>query len=376
MKIGFVLDDGLDNPDGVQQYILTLGAELTDRGHEVSYLAGETKNGPKGIKIHSLSKNIKVRFNGNALSVPLPASKKNIKKVLAEEKFDVLHVQMPHSPFMGAKVVKYSSPSCVVIGTFHILPYGRLSRYGTELLGFVLRANLKRFDSFVSVSQPAADFALSSFKIKSRIIPNMVDTGAFKGPPKTANPNIKLLFLGRLVYRKGCLQLLKSLAIIKSQDKLPASLELDICGDGPMRAELEGFAKDSGLQENVAFRGFVTQQEKIRFMRAADVSVFPSLAGESFGIVLIEAMAAGGGVVLGGDNPGYASVMSEVPGSTLNSAKPHVMAAQLLEIIEDGSKRKHLYELQQEHVKQFDVKAVTDRILSIYETCKKQKINQ
>src|SRR3989344_1271873 len=99
MKIGFVLDDGFDRLDGVQQYMLTYGQWLTKEGHEVHYLVGETTHSiiPN---LHSLSRNLKVRFNKNRSSIPLKIYKNAIKKLLSEEKFDVLHIQMPYSPML------------------------------------------------------------------------------------------------------------------------------------------------------------------------------------------------------------------------------------------------------------------------------------
>src|SRR4051812_47082988 len=91
-KIGFVLDDGLDKPDGVQQYILTLGAWLSEQGHEVHYLVGQTNR--TDIKnVHSLSKNIRVQFNGNRMSIPLPTSSRKLRSFLRAEHFDILHIQ-------------------------------------------------------------------------------------------------------------------------------------------------------------------------------------------------------------------------------------------------------------------------------------------
>ncbi len=94
LKIGFVLDDSLDSTDGVQQYMLTMGRWLQKKGHEVHYLVGHTRR-PDIANIHSLSRNITVRFNQNRMSIPLGASRRHIKQVLMREQFDVLHVQMP-----------------------------------------------------------------------------------------------------------------------------------------------------------------------------------------------------------------------------------------------------------------------------------------
>ena len=104
MKIGFVLDDTLDTADGVQQYVLLVGGWLKRQGHDVHYLVGHSTR--KDVdNIHSLARNVRVSFNKNRLSVPLPASTRAIKNLLKAEKFDVLHIQMPFSPFLAGKII-------------------------------------------------------------------------------------------------------------------------------------------------------------------------------------------------------------------------------------------------------------------------------
>ncbi|MGI9028236.1 MAG: glycosyltransferase family 4 protein [Candidatus Saccharimonadales bacterium] len=367
MKIGFVLDDGLDKPDGVQQYILTLGAWLTVEGHKVRYLVGQTKR--RDIDgLYPIPRNIRVRFNGNALSIPLPASTKKIKAVLADEQFDVLHVQMPYSPFFGAKVIRQADPCTAVVGTFHIMPYGFVSTIGTHLLGLWLRRSLHRFNAFISVSKPAAEFSKRTFGIESKIVPNMVTLAEFR-PLKarqSSKKDFQILFLGRLVQRKGCQQLLQALKILHDRGQLPAELSVNICGDGQLREELESYVCQNGLSSVVLFHGFVTHTQKIAFMQSADLAVFPSLAGESFGIVLIEAMAAGSGVVLGGDNPGYRSVLGTIPETIVDAHNPFVLARQLADLIENDKKRLELHKCQQELVQQFDTAVVGGTLLKLY----------
>src|ERR1700760_451276 len=104
MKIGLVLDDTLDTPDGVQQYVIQVGTWLTAQGHEVHYLVGATER-TDIPHIHSLSRNLKVKFNGNRMSMPLPTSKRTLKRFLHEQQFDVLHVQVPYSPFMAGRLL-------------------------------------------------------------------------------------------------------------------------------------------------------------------------------------------------------------------------------------------------------------------------------
>ncbi len=358
LKIGLVLDDSLDRNDGVQQYVRSLGTWLDSQGHTVHYLAGQ--NQADDETTHSLSRNIGVRFNGNRLTIPLPANVSAIKALLAKEKFDVLHVQMPYSPLMAGKIIANASTDTAVVGTFHILPLGGLQRHGSKALGLVQKRQLKRLDAICSVSGPAAEFARSHFGIVSSVIPNMVDLKRFKTPLQP-HPG-RIVFLGRLVPRKGCLQLLKAL----HHGGIDHS-EVLIAGDGPQRAKLEKYVAQNDMK-NVVFLGRIPEEHKPSLLASAEIAVFPSLGGESFGIVLIEAMAAGAGVVLGGNNPGYTSVLANVPGTLFDPSKTTAFAALLTHFLDDKRLRDKTHSIQQTAVKQYDIQTVGQQILQMYKT--------
>lgn len=367
LRIGFVLDDGLDKPDGVQQYLLTLGDWFKVQGHSVKYLVGETKR-PDLAGVIVMSRNIKVRFNGNGLSIPLFSSVRHIRKVLDKEKFDVIHVQMPYSPLMAARVVKRVSKNVVVIGTFHVLPYGVLPRLGTYLLGFWLKINLKRFNGFISVSSPAKKFARASFGIDSEVLPNPINLDKLR--PKNQRPSeenkVEIVFLGRLVRRKGCFELLKALSYIQKNQLSKKKFKVSICGVGPYEQRLKKYAKQNNLEQLVEFKGFILEKEKPDMLAASDIAVFPSLGGESFGIVLLEAMAAQKPVVLGGNNPGYSSVLADFPEALIQPNDTASFARILSDFINDKKLRDGLRTKQQKQIKNYDVSVVGKQILEKY----------
>lgn len=371
MKIGFVLDASLDDEDGVQAYILTLGRWLKAQGHEVHYLVGETSR-TDVVNVHSLAKNMTVKFNGNKVSIPMPSSKRRIKALLTSEKFDVLHVQVPYSPFFAARVVRLASRSAVIVGTFHILPYSFLANVGTKLLGFLLRNNVRLFDAHMSVSTAAQDFAWRAFRISSKVVPNMVDIDKYRPAEakKRTGRVFKILFLGRLVDRKGCAYLLHALVLLRRAHP-KCKFTLIICGKGELENSLKEQARLSGLFDVVTFTGFVSEKEKILYMQQADLSVFPSYAGESFGIVLIEAMAAQSRVVIAGKNPGYCSVLGDISECIVDVKDIYQFSAKLYEIMKSSDLIKSIYTRQQTLVEQFDYKLVGKEIIELYENCKK-----
>ncbi len=362
MKIGFVLDDSLDKPDGVQQYVLTVSKWFHQQGHEIHYLVGETRREDLD-NLHSLSKNINVRFNANRLSVPLPAPKQKLKDLLETQQFDVLHIQMPHNPFLAGRIVKASPKKTAIIGTFHVAPFSKFETAATRLLGLWLRPNVRRFDEVVSVSKTAQKFALRTFRIDTPIVPNPVDISEFK-PAHISSPSGPIVFLGRLVPRKGCLELLKAYALLsKKQVNLPP---LKICGDGPQRHMLESYAKQHDLTK-VEFVGFVSEEQKKDYLSQASIAVFPSTGGESFGIVLLEAMASGAGVVIGGNNSGYQNVLESMPEVLCNPIDTKSLALLLEKYINDPDLAKLAHSKQQQLVKQYDISVVGKQLMQVYE---------
>jgi phosphatidyl-myo-inositol alpha-mannosyltransferase len=367
MKIGFVLDDSLDKADGVQQYILTLGHWLRTERHEVHYLVGHTLR--QDIPhVHSLSRNLQAHFNQNRMSTPLPAPKEAIRELLDREQFDVLHVQMPYSPFLAGRIIKMAPPGTAIVGTFHIIPFSWLERVATRLLRLALWRNLRRFDMAFSVSAPARDFAHKSFRLRSKILPNVVHLSQFGlGKPmrRYVDGKVNIVFLGRLVERKGCMHLLKALDYLHQRHDLQR-VRILICGKGPLREELEAYVKAHGLGKIVYFVGFISDEKKIDYLATADIAVFPSTGGESFGIVLIEAMAAGSRVVLAGDNVGYRSVMSARKEQLIDPADTPLFAKRLKHFIDSSRAREQVHHWQKEYVKQFDVNVVGEALLHAY----------
>ena len=367
MKIGFVLDDSLDKADGVQQYVLTLGRWMSADGHQVHYLVGETKR-TDIPRIHSLSRNLRAHFNQNRMSTPLPASKAKIKALLEKEDFDVLHVQMPYSPFMAGRVIKAAPKRTAVVGTFHIIPFSFVERIATRALRVVLRRSIRRFDAIYSVSRPAQRFAKKAFRVKSTVLPNVVALSHFqngKKPRKYDDDKLNIVFLGRLVERKGCMHLLQALKQLNDRNELQR-IRVLICGKGPLQKELETFARQNHLKQIVKFMGFIDEDDKPNYLATADIAVFPSTGGESFGIVLIEAMAAGSKVVLAGNNVGYASVMGKHKDQLIKPQNTVAFAKTLKHFMDNYRARRHSALWQAEHVAQYDVRRVGQELVESY----------
>lgn len=366
MRIALVIDDSLDRPDGVQQYMTTLGDYYQSQGHEAHYITTKTKQAVYP-NIHNLGYSIKTKFNGNVLTMPLPLKKRKAKRLLKNEAFDVVHVQLPYSPFFSGTLISLLPKHTALFGTFHILPYNAMSKLGTRLLGAISVFSLRRFDNLYSVSQPAQEFAKKHYGIDTQILPNAIATESFKNSAK--QPELRVVFLGRLVKRKGCEHFLRIMAKVSAVEP---SFLIEIAGDGPERAKLEHLAETLGLSDRIAFHGFVDEQQKRQLLANATVAVFPSLGGESFGIVLVEAMSAGA-VVIAGDNPGYRSVMHGNNDQLIQPNNVAESAEKILVYLTDAQKRKHAIEWQNNLLQSYDVKVVGDKLLKEYAAILKSK---
>jgi phosphatidylinositol alpha-mannosyltransferase len=366
MKVGFVLDDTLDTPDGVQQYVLALGTWLSGQGHEVHYLVGQTTRTDID-HVHSLSRNVKVKFNGNRMSMPLPVSRRRIARFLAKEAFDVLHVQMPYSPMMAHRVIMAAPAATAVVGTFHIAPNSAAVGYATRALAAWTHRSLRRFDRILSVSTAAQQFAHKTYGIDSQVLPNVVDVARFASAKPFARYADKplIVFLGRLVPRKGCQVLLQAVEMLSAQDN-SLDFRVVVCGRGPLEASLKQFVVAHDLGSTVSFAGFVTESDKARYLKSADLAVFPSSGGESFGIVLIEAMAASKPVVLAADNPGYAAVLGPFPDGLFPVREPADLAQKMQAYLTDAERRRKILNWQAGYVPKFDTALVGSQLLACY----------
>lgn len=368
MTIGFVLDDSLDKPDGVQQAVLTTGEWMRTKGHDVHYLVGRSER-TDIENVHSLVKTLRVKFNGNTMGTPLPASSSQLKEFLKSHSFDVLHVCMPYSPFFAAKIIKLAPKSTKIIGTFHILPYTKFSSVATKQLARFLRSSLKRFDAFVSVSEPAAMFAKASFGISSVVIPNQVTTANFiKARGSAEKSKVKrIVFLGRLEERKGVLELVKAYkTLLETDRKQIVTTKLIIGGKGPLKDTVHGQLMSLPRGAQTEQLGFIPEADKARLLASADVAVFPSTSGESFGIILVEAMAAGSRLIIAGDNPGYTSVLGDKPALLFNPRNTAEFAEKLAWALKDTPETKELGTWLHDQAELYDVANVGEQLLLLY----------
>jgi len=293
VRVCIVTPYDLSHDGGVNRHARSLAVALAGLGVEVRVLGPASGPVPDGCD--GLPGVVSVRANGSVARIGLLLAPSQTRAYLEQHRFDLVHVHEPIVPGPGRHALRFARVP--LVATFHAnaereLPLQRVLRA-------VASAGLSRIDFGIAVSRAAKAFSRAIYRGRTAVIPNGVDLSRFSsGPPRAPRAPVRALFVGRFAEpRKGFTVLLDAIALLRSQGR---PIEVEVVGAGPAeryaaRAERLG----------VRFRGRLSDDELAAAYREADVFCAPSLGGESFGMVLVEAMAAGCPVVAS-DLPGYA----------------------------------------------------------------------
>jgi phosphatidylinositol alpha-mannosyltransferase len=366
MKIGLVFPYNIARGGGVKEIVLALQSELNARGHEALILTPQPRDlndvDTTGIVFLGNAADFKAAFH-TTTQISLSADTDRIDEVLRREKFDILHFHEPWVPILSRQILTRSDT--VNVATFHAkIPETLMSRTVVKVVTPYTKSVMKYLDELTAVSDAAAEWVSSTTEEEVHIIPNGINLKHFKQRPKpVVLPGKTILYIGRLERRKGVKYLIQAFAILQSEQP---DVHLLIAGDGPDREKLEQLVEEMEL-DNVEFRGYVTDKEKIQLLASADLFCSPALYGESFGIVLLEAMAMGL-VTVAGDNPGYASVMQDM--GSVSLVNPHHIGefSRRLDLLLNQEELRHVWRnWAKEYVKQFSYNKVVDQYINIYE---------
>lgn len=338
MKIGLVSPYDYSFPGGVVNHISYLAHYFIHWGHDVKVIAPSLRKGTQYFdeEVTNVGRPLPIPFGGSVARVPIsPWLPVQVGKILAKENFDILHLHEPFTPMLCLSTLLKSS--CINVGTFHAC-YSRSLSYW---LGKpILKQWLPRLHGKIAVSKPALDYVSRYLPGDYRIIPNGIDIERFSpdGPQREefADDKLNILFVGRLEKRKGLDYLLRACAQVK---KRFTNFRLIVVGPGTrLRPGYERFVKDTHLTDVVS-TDFVPSAELPAYYRSADIFCAPATGGESFGIVLLEAMASGKPVVAT-DIEGYASVLTHgEEGLLVPPRDEEALAQALLSLLNDKSLR-------------------------------------
>lgn len=376
MKIALVCPYNMfERAGGVQQQVTHLYDELKKRGHRVKIITpkpvgfdGET---PQDYILLGSLTNFNPFNSGMATSATwsFDADSDTIKALFGKEKFDVLHFHEPWAPILGRQILQHSTAAHV--GTFHanlvdsLAAKSIVNAFGPYGKGIASKMHLMTAVSHAPAAMFINKYPEHELVKNIHYIPNGIDLKKYRTKPASAikHPDMKtILFVGRLEGRKGVKYLLAAYNELAQRKE---NVQLLIAGSGPDEEKLRNYVSENKVPR-VTFLGFISDKDKIHYLHRADVFCSAATRGESFGIVLLEAMAANCPIIAG-DNMGYQSVMTGTGAISLVNPKDIVDFSRRLEImLFDEELRKVWLKWAAKAVREYDFPKIVDQYESAY----------
>src|SRR5947209_10070777 len=302
MKLALVSPYDFAYPGGVTEHVANLAEQFLAHGHEVHIVAPSSGDETEPVAsveapVHRIGRVVSIPANGSVARITLSLrSYLQAKRLLQEEQFDLIHLHEPMMPALPLTVLRHSTATNV--GTFHAFRNTPLTYfYGKP----ILRPFFRKLHGHIAVSSAARDFVGEYFPADYRVIPNGIDFPRFNARhprlEQLSDGRPTVLFVGRLEKRKGLKFLLRAWPMVLERQP---DARLVVVGRG---RPLEGYRRFAARQgwsaSDVVFAGYVAAEDLPRYYQACDVFCAPNTGQESFGIVLLEAMAAGAPIKIG-----------------------------------------------------------------------------
>lgn len=365
MKILFVSPFDFGHAGGVNEHVSQLDRQFQRMGHETRILAaaspdiGETDDG----HVYQLGISVPLKSNGSVSRITLaPAVAWKVRHFLQSGRFDVIHMHEPMTPMLNLSVLLHSKT--VNVGTFHAArPNNVLYHYTKAILDMFF----EKLDARIAVSESAREFVDSYFPSDFDIVPNGISLDRFMPDaeplPELLDGHRNILFVGRYSEaRKGFRYLVRAMPSIRG---VFPEARLVVVGEGdPSR--FQRFLEQHGVEDTI-FAGYVDAQTLPRYYASCDVFCAPSTGRESFGLILLEALATGKPVVAGA-NAGYSAVIRNgIDGLLVEPKDSQGLALAIVRVLADTNLREQLRVNGLERVKQFSWEVVAEQVLRVYE---------
>ncbi|MFS0698693.1 glycosyltransferase family 4 protein [Cellulomonas sp. 179-A 4D5 NHS] len=365
MRVGIVCPYSFDVPGGVQFHVRDLAEALIERGHTVSVLAPADDDTPIPPYMTSAGRAVPVRYNGAVARMTFgPVTAARVRRWLAAGEFDVLHLHEPVTPSLGMLALWIADGP--IVATFHT---ALLRSRPLQMAYPLVRQSLEKISARVAVSEDARRTLVEHMGGDAVVIPNGVYVDAFTGAATdarwTGTPDAPTIaFLGRLDEPRKGLQVL--LGAVPEVLRTHPGARFLVAGRGDTGPEevRELLGDDARAVE---FLGGITDDEKASLLASVDVYCAPQIGGESFGIVLVEAMSAGTPVVAS-DLGAFRRVLEEGDAGVLfRTGDPADLARTLVRVLGDEHLRATLVERASAAVRRYDWSSVTHEVLTVYE---------
>lgn len=363
MKVGIVCPYSWDVPGGVQYHVRDLAEVLTERGHDVSVLAPADDETPLPAYVVPAGRAVPVRYNGSVARVSFgPISATRVRRWLRDGGFDVLHIHEPASPSLS--LLACWAASGPIVATFHT---SNLRSRAMVAAYPILEPALEKIGARIAVSEDARRTLVEHIGGDAVLIPNgvFVDRFAAAEPePSWRGAAGTVGFIGRLDEpRKGLPTLLEAFGRVVAARP---GVRLLVAGRGDVEEAAEGLHPD--VRNAVTFLGQVSEEDKARLLRTVDVYVAPNLGGESFGIIIVEALSAGA-PVLASDLDAFRRVLDDGRvGVLFPTGQVDALAGSLLALLDDDDRRATLRGSAGGWVRRYDWGTVASDLVAVYET--------
>jgi len=376
MKIALVSPYDFYWPGGVTAHISHLASNFRLLGHDVKILApaNDQNESEQDLNLIRLGRPVPIPSGASIARVSLSFWLiPRLKNILNEQMFDVIHVHEPLAPLIPISTLMFSKT--LTIGTFHAF-HGSNWRYMGS--NFLLKKPFSKLDGLIAVSEPAKNQVEKFFPGKYRIIANGIDKQRFSKakPLEKFNDNkINILFVGRLEKRKGLKYLLQAFADLRWI--FPNKLRLIVVGPGTIDSLCHQILSERNMREDVVFAGSVTEKDLPKYYKSSHIYCSPSIGKESFGIVLLEAMAARLPIVAS-NIEGYSNVVTHGQEGLLFSIKDiKSLRDSLILLIRNPLLRESLSKRGNLMVERYEWSVISREILDFYEekSIEKAKLN-
>lgn len=370
MKIALVSAYDYAYPGGVNIHISRLEENFTRMGHEIKIIAPSSRpeETRKNGNIIVVGKPLPIRASGSIVRVPVSPGllfSSRIREMLERERFDIIHIHEPLLPALATSVLHHASRE-LLVGTFHA--------YRTKSWGYpfwkpiALNKWFNKLQGRIAVSCAAMEFINKYFPGEYTIIPNGIDLRHFttnSAPlPQFCDDKLNILFVGRMEKRKGFKYLLGAYELVKRE--FPGCRLIVVGPRDRSCLKFQKLATKRKLQD-IIFTGYVSYEELPRYYKSADVFCSPATDKESFGVVLLEAMAAGKPTVAS-DILGYAGVVSHgIDGLLVEPKNEPALANALLRLLRNRQLRERMGAMGELKAKDYSWETVAQRVMSYYE---------
>lgn len=365
MRVGLVSPYSFDVPGGVQLHVLDLADHLLARGHEVSVLAPAEDDTPLPPYVVSAGSAVPVRYNGSVARLAFgPVVAARVNRWVEEGGFDVLHIHEPASP--SVSILALWAAEGPVVATFHT---ATLKSRALRLAQPMLQPSLEKISARIAVSEAARQTVAAHLGGDTVVIPNGVYVARFRPDPQLSRRwgsrqgGPRVVFLGRFgERRKGLLVLVGA-----AQEILSHHPDAQFLVAGPGEVAEAAKLLPSTVASAFRFLGPLSDAEKVSLLADADVYVAPNTGGESFGIILVEAMSAGAPVVAS-DLPAFDAVLDQGrAGLTFPVGDSPGLARQVCRLLGDSRLRTQMATAGQARAWAFDWSRVGEQVLAVYE---------